>query len=308
MSSEHMECSECGATMLLDNDKIMLVCPFCGNREPLDPVTASRLNAQDNKEILNQAEKAISTKARTVKKAGAKTIKRITLVVIALFVVFAVAGLAINAAEEEQLEKTQQERLNATYTWPESGLAKLLPQPEQTTGYIYTNSASSFEINVPCTSESEWTAYVARLKLAGFTIDPTSYSSSYTAYNEQGYSASVDYWEYSKPAYMEIRINEPLTAREIVWPTVGVGSLLPTPPSLLGTIETDSSDSFRALITQMTTTDFSTYCTTCINAGFNKDYNRQDTCFYGYDNQGNHLTVEYRGYNIVEISVYAESN
>ena len=35
MSSEHMECSECGATMLLDNDKIMLVCPFCGNREPL---------------------------------------------------------------------------------------------------------------------------------------------------------------------------------------------------------------------------------------------------------------------------------
>ncbi len=42
--------------------------------------------------------------------------------------------------------------------------------------------------------------------------------------------------------------------------------------------------------------------------GFNKDYNRQDTYFYGYDNQGNHLTVEYRGYNIVEISVYAESN
>ena len=48
--------------------------------------------------------------------------------------------------------------------------------------------------------------------------------------------------------------------------------------------------------------------TACINAGFNKDYIRQDTYFYGYDNQGNHLAVEYRGYNIVEISVYAESN
>ena len=58
MSSEHMECSKCGGTMVLDEDHIMLVCPYCGNREALDPMTASRLESKEEAAAQKAAEAA----------------------------------------------------------------------------------------------------------------------------------------------------------------------------------------------------------------------------------------------------------
>ena len=57
----------------------------------------------------------------------------------------------------------------------------------------------------------------------------------------------------------------------------------------------------------MSRAEFDAYCAECIAAGFSKDYNRQDTTFYGYDSNGNYLSLEYAGYNTVNIQVYAKS-
>lgn len=310
--NQHMECRSCGGDMVLDEDRIMLVCPYCGNREPLDAATVSRLNSQDDKEAaMHQAE--ARKQAFAAGRAGVKRVKKAAIVVVVALVALLALGGVINAVEDARWEAEQANRMNNAYTWPTTGLAQKIPQPTQTNGYISNSSSSYFEIEVPCDSENDWIAYVDRLKQAGFDVDAVSSSSSYEAYDEQGYNVSVYYWKYSKPVSMEIRIEEPLVAREISWPTVGVGSLLPAPvPSagngkLMGSIESDSPSSFYAVITQMSPADFATYCSACINAGFNKSYNRQDTSFYGYDEAGNHVSLEYRGFNIVEISAYAAS-
>ena len=309
MSSEHMECSKCGGTMVLDEDHIMLVCPYCGNREALDPMTASRLESKEEAAAQKAAEAALKRKQNARNKAVGQAMsraKKIVCGIVAAFVLLTVIGCIANMVEDKSWEAEQQQRLNSAYTWPESGLATMLPKPDQEKGYIYS-ATSFFEIDIPCEASSEWTDYAARLKKAGFDVDATTSSSGYTAYNKDGYRVSVYYYQYSTPAYMEVHIDEPLAPVAISWPKVGVGALLPEPPSLMGTIQSDREDSFTVVIAQMPRADFDAYCAECIAAGFNKDYNRQDTTFYGYDSNGNYQSLEYAGYNTVNIRVHAKS-
>ena len=73
----HMECSECGGNMELDKQQVMLICPYCGNREPLDEITAARLNKKDEVAVaLKQLEHEEQTRKR-VNETGSKALKGI---------------------------------------------------------------------------------------------------------------------------------------------------------------------------------------------------------------------------------------
>lgn len=303
----HMECSECGGTMLLDEQQIMLVCPYCGNREPMDEVTASRLNAKDAKEAAKEKRAAQQHKAQQRSNAG-KGIKKAFLAVVGVIVGLGILGGVMSAIEDAEWEAEQANRLKTPYTWPTSGIGSMLPQPVATTGYIDPYAGSGFEIDVPCESENDCALYIERVKEAGFTVDASTSGSRYEAYNADGYQVKIYYYTYQKPAYMEIGIEPPLEAKLITWPTIGVGAKVPLPPSTMGVIENASEKDFRAKLVNVSREAFATYCESCVKAGFDKNYSIYDDRFWGENSVGDRLRVEYIGFDKIEISIYTKDN
>ena len=104
---------------------------------------------------------------------------------------------------------------------------------------------------------------------------------------------------------MDISIDAPLEMSDIVWPSNGMGALLPAPPSLKGMIESEYASGFQAYVGGMSPEAFSVYADACIAAGFNVDYRKRNDYFYGENADGAHLNLEYEGFNTMSIHLYA---
>ena len=90
--------------------------------------------------------------------------------------------------------------------WPDSKIAKLLPQPESNYGKIEWESESGFVIYVGKTTKAEYKNYVNDVKSAGFDIDYRKGDDYYNADNEDGYSVSLRYEGFNT---IFIRIDKP---------------------------------------------------------------------------------------------------
>ncbi|MBP3307888.1 MAG: DUF5067 domain-containing protein [Clostridia bacterium] len=94
----------------------------------------------------------------------------------------------------------------ANFDWPDSKIAKLLPQPESNYGKIEWESESGFVIYVGKTTKAEYKNYVNDVKSAGFDIDYRKGDDYYNADNEDGYSVSLRYEGFNT---IFIRIDKP---------------------------------------------------------------------------------------------------
>lgn len=79
-------------------------------------------------------------------------------------------------------------------TWPSSELVSLLPVPEALMGEINSESDDYFSVDLGATME-QYNAYVTACQEAGFTVDYYKSSSSFWAYNAEGYYVRVYYSE-----------------------------------------------------------------------------------------------------------------
>ena len=304
---EHMDCPECGGTMELDDEKIMLVCPFCGNRESLDSVTASRLNSIDAKatEIARiKAEEAKRARKKDNSQNRGKIFKRI----VGVFVALIFLSVAVTVVEDLSYDYEQKNRLKTEYEWPATGLAQLIPQPQETKGHIPYNSSDNFEIEVPA-NEEQYLAYIEAVKQAGFTVDNDISKSDtrYEAYDVNGNHICIYLWKYNDPVSMDIELKAPMVMRDIVWPTSGVGAKLPVPASTMGSVQ-DTATNFRAVVGNTTPEGFVAYVNACLAAGFDNNYSRQDFMFYGNNSAGDRVRVEYIGFNQIEINIYSKND
>lgn len=303
--NEHMKCTECGATMEIDAERVALVCPYCGNREALDEVTASRLNSQDERDVAMRAireareQRKHELQQQERKDRNRRRRKIIIGVLVALFVV---VPLAYSAIEDALWEHEQQQKLTSPYEWPTSGLATMIDQPSEKSGHINYNSGNRFEIEVP-SANMDFNTYVQSCKDRGFTIDAFADDNEFHAYNADGYR--VELYVYTYQGSMEITVDAPKQMSVIIWPTTGLGAQLPAPPSDQGNIESDTATSFRAYVGNITAEQFMAYTNACMEAGFNQDYHRRTSYFSADNSDGATLTVEYEGFNTITIRAYA---
>ena len=303
----HMDCVKCNGAMELSDDGLALECPYCGNREPLDPATLERLRAIDEKELAAEKERTRAElkkqQAEWKRKDEAKRKRRRVLRILAgIFFFLILLSVACSAIEDALYEREQEQRLNSSYDWPTSGLAQKIPQPKSTTGHISLNYSDSFDIEVPA-GEGDYDEYLEECRKWGFTVDPVSGRTSYEAYNSEGYRLSVYNW--SASGTMDISIDAPLEMSDIAWPSNGMGALLPAPPSLKGMIESEYASGFQAYVGGILPEAFSAYADACIAAGFNVDYRKRNDYFYGENADGAHLNLEYEGFNTMSIHLYA---
>ena len=77
------------------------------------------------------------------------------------------------------------------YSWPESDIAALLPQPKSTKGEIKSESSDYFSIEVCDTDAKQYADYVKSVQDNGFTVDYSKSADIFNAKNADGYSVSV---------------------------------------------------------------------------------------------------------------------
>ncbi len=325
MSSNKMDCPECGAAMLFNDEKTILVCPYCGNTEPLDEVTAERLNKQDDKEVeleriklerenaelLSQErredaerrfklEKSDARRKRSAERSRklAKVVSTIGVVLVAL----CVFCFIIETVDDMQYDQERKNKLNQVYEWPTTGLALLVDKPSSENGYIDYNSVTDFEITVKCQNANEFNEYLQSVIARGFTVDAESTSSRYEAYDAQGNHVDIYFFQSSEE--MSIEVDAAVARNAIVWPTSGVGAKLPVPSSLVGKVDGQSLDSYRVSVCDIDINAFNAYCDECAEAGFNVEPSRSSTYYYAKSSSGETLHIEYIGFSTICISAY----
>ncbi len=223
------------------------------------------------------------------------------MTIVVLFAIV-IGAAAFSTYQKEAKQATEWE--TATYTWPTSGLAALLPQPESEYGEVELYSDNSLRIEVRKTDMGAYGNYVEACKEKGFTEEATSYSTSYKAYDKDGNRLNISFRENSSKPYMDIDLDAAREMSSIAWPTSGVATGVPAPESLLGDIATDNTDSFSAYLS-MDKDTYAQYVETCSAAGFDVDSNRSETSYSATNADGVSLSVSYQGGGVAHLTVKA---
>ena len=139
---------------------------------------------------------------------GPKQGRILSYVGLGLIVVGLVVG-GIKTIVSDMHDKADQMPECTSYTWTDSELAKMLPEPQSKQGEVTLDSSEQFNIEICNTSVEQFNTYVADVKAAGFDIDYSKSDDSFRANNKEGYSVSIDYEFLDSNDVMEINISAP---------------------------------------------------------------------------------------------------
>lgn len=214
------------------------------------------------------------------------------LVVVAVVVLLVVVSRFMSCGSDKP------ERID----WPSSGLAKMLPEPSNPRGSIIINSDTELSISLEDMSDGDRTTYIDACKEKGFTTDAVNETSSYTAYNKDGYKLDLTF---IGEGNLNIRLDAPIEMAQLSWPTSGPGAQLPAPTSLTGKVDTDSASMYAVYVGEMDKDAFTAYANQCRQAGFDVDYQMLDALFSAKNAAGYEARISYEGNKTVRIQVRA---
>lgn len=78
-------------------------------------------------------------------------------------------------------------------SWPDSGLSKILPEPESPVGEVQQDDEKEFSAYIGHTSIDAFNSYVKACEDNGFTVDSDKTDKHFSAKNADGYRLAVDY-------------------------------------------------------------------------------------------------------------------
>lgn len=187
--------------------------------------------------------------------------------------------------------------------WDDIILGDKLPTPPTNKGETHTNAADDLWLEIKGLSDKQFNDYVEACKEMGFTIDADYDSSSYHAFNAEGYKLSLGH--YNRDGDMSIRLDEPMEMTTITWPTSIAGQMVPAPKSTMGRFSYEYEDHFYVYVGNTSRSDYAEYVADCSEKGFHVDYNKGEDYYYAYNSDGWHISIRYEGYNIITIDVDA---
>ena len=185
--------------------------------------------------------------------------------------------------------------------WEDIYMHEVLPKPNGKKGQILTNSYENLSIYIHKQSEEDYNDYVEECKKKGFTIDSESDTSSYDAYNKEGYKLRIYYSDYSKE--YNIDLESPLEVKENAWTDSTLSKKLPKPKSTKGKVESDSSKYYTFYASDMSLDDFNDYVEDLKEEGFDIDHYKTDKSYSAKNKDGYKVSVSYEGFNIIRISI-----
>lgn len=187
--------------------------------------------------------------------------------------------------------------------WEDIYMHEILPELNGKKGQILTNSDENLSIYIHKQSEEDYKDYIEKCKKKGFTIDLESDTSSYDAYNKEGYKLRIYYSEYSKEYNIDLEC--PLETKENAWTESTLSKKLPKPNSTKGKVESDSSKYYIFYASDMSLDDFNDYIEDLKEEGFDVDHYKTDKSYSAKNKAGYKVSVTYEGFNIIRISISA---
>lgn len=254
-------------------------CPECG--------TKTQEQADFQQQNVNQPFKAGKKGSKKPKKPKKPIYKRWWFFVIIGIALIAIIGTATSGEKTEKIK------------WNEMVLGAQLPEPPANKGLIYTNSLETLNIEVKKDSDSQFANYIVACKEKGFTIDAKSTSTSYTAYNSDGYKLSLS--DYSK--MFRIELKKPMEMSEISWPASKAGNQLPAPESTVGKFSSEHDEDFFVYIGNTSKESYNNYVKACSEKGFTVDYDKGDDYYTAKNSEGWRVSIKYEGFNIMSIDI-----
>ena len=187
--------------------------------------------------------------------------------------------------------------------WQDLVLGEMLPEPPQSKGKKYTNTAESLSLDINGVSDKNYANYVAECKAKGFTADPKVDSYSYEAYNSDGYKLILSH--YGSDEELSIQLYAPMEMSTIAWPTGVAGQQIPTPNSATGNISYENEDGFHIYVGNTSKAEYDEYVNSCIERGFTVDYDKYENIYSAENADGWELYLEYEGNNIMSVEIDA---
>lgn len=261
-----IECDGCGRKI----DETYEYCPYCGTK-------------RGDFKLMKYSEKVKNT--NRVKKAA------VFIGVLALAIIMVVLIAGNNKAGSIKITHNE-------LVIPDSELSSHLPVLDGAEGdYEYGNNDNLYFYMYG----DIYDEYVKLCKDEGFVVDAEYNEYSYDAYNDEGYRINIYHYdnELDVTFYNKIAFTE-----NLLWPTNGLGALLPDPESSKLKITANGSDHFNAYVGDMSQADFMNYCSRCIDMGFDVDYYLYDDGFNGENSDGIRLNITFERNNTVMISMY----
>ena len=235
------------------------------------------------------AETGSRKKLKKDKKPKKPIYKRWWFYVIAAIVLFAVIGKVAGGEKTEKIK------------WSEMVLGEQLPEPPATKGVINENSSDGLSVEIKKVTDKQYADYLAACREKGFTVDEKTTSSTFEAYNGEGYKLSL--YHYGAKDGLSIRLEKPMEMSEITWPASAAGSRLPAPKSAIGKFAQEYDDNFFVYVGNMSKTDYNDYVKACSDYGFSVNYNKGDDYYYADNADGWHISLKYMGNNIMSIDI-----
>lgn len=127
--------------------------------------------------------------------------KRWWFILLIILLVVIIIGSITNGNTKENADSKQE------YRWPDSVLAKMIPQPKSVYGKILYESEERFSIDIYAVTETQFEEYIDECKNSGFTVDYTRFDDSYSADNTDGFSLRLNYNKEAEQ--MDIYLNAP---------------------------------------------------------------------------------------------------
>lgn len=93
-----------------------------------------------------------------------------------------------------------------TFSWPDSGIANMLPAPKSNKGVISQNDDQGLSAKVSGISETDFDTYVEECIEKGFSVEAQKSGKEYSAENAEGYLLST---QYLGEGIMSIMVTEP---------------------------------------------------------------------------------------------------
>lgn len=234
--------------------------------------------------------------------------KKITIFLSVLLSVFILAGCGGTKKESTTTSSTQNEEISNSKkevevtkstleieNWQDNKLGNAIPKPFAGDVKVY-NGDKYMNVEVKNLNKSEFKKYYSVLK-SQFSIDSNNYSNDghthFDGYDKDGFRIQFNYKEKDKQLMLGATL--PFSDSEFEWPTVGLPTLLPKPSSNKGLIDVESEEYFGVYVANTNEKEFHKYVNEVLKNGFDKDYNKGDKSFYGYNDKKDQVRIEYIG-------------
>lgn len=190
-----------------------------------------------------------------------------------------------------------------TKNWSELVLSDKLPEPDKKKVEVVLNDNDSLSVSVNKITDKQFKDYVNKCKIKEFTIEDDETSRSYSAFNKEGYELSLYYYDDDKELTINLHAPKPMTT--IQWPNSELSQKIPVPKSTKGNIVWEYADKFYTYIADTPKEEYNSYVNQCIEKGFNVDYDKSDVHYRAKNIEGDNLSVQYEGNNIISIQLEA---